>query len=113
MLINIYCNITILYTISSLLSYFLLLILVATNIVGSKLKIQIRNFTGGVSLVTGGASGLGKATVERLVQQGSRVVLCDLPSSKGNEVAKSLGEENVLFAPVNVINYHKPVFIFL
>ncbi|XP_044270448.1 3-hydroxyacyl-CoA dehydrogenase type-2 isoform X2 [Tribolium madens] len=55
-----------------------------------------------VTLVTGGASGLGKATVERLVQQGSRVVLCDLQSSKGQEVAKTLGEDKVLFAPVNV-----------
>ncbi|XP_023020368.2 hydroxysteroid 17-beta dehydrogenase 10 isoform X2 [Leptinotarsa decemlineata] len=57
---------------------------------------------GAVSLVTGGASGLGKATVERLVQQGSRVVLCDLPTSKGNEIAKSIGEDKVIFAPVNV-----------
>lgn len=54
-----------------------------------------------VSLVTGGASGLGKATVERLVQQGGKVVLCDLSSSKGNDVAKELGE-NVLYVPTNV-----------
>ncbi|XP_072401235.1 3-hydroxyacyl-CoA dehydrogenase type-2 [Diabrotica undecimpunctata] len=59
---------------------------------------------GAVSLVTGGASGLGKATVERLVQQGSRVVLCDLPASKGKEVANTIGEDKVLFAPVNVIS---------
>ncbi|CAG9816262.1 unnamed protein product, partial [Phaedon cochleariae] len=59
-------------------------------------------FQGAVSLVTGGASGLGKATVERLVQQGSKVVLCDLPASKGNEIAKSIGEDQVIFAPVNV-----------
>ncbi|XP_017781231.1 PREDICTED: 3-hydroxyacyl-CoA dehydrogenase type-2 [Nicrophorus vespilloides] len=57
---------------------------------------------GAVSLVTGGASGLGKATVERLVQQGSRVVLCDLPTSKGNEVSKALGEDKVVFAPIDV-----------
>ncbi|XP_050516014.1 3-hydroxyacyl-CoA dehydrogenase type-2 isoform X2 [Diabrotica virgifera virgifera] len=57
---------------------------------------------GAVSLVTGGASGLGKATVERLVQQGCRVVLCDLPASKGKEVASTIGEDKVLFAPVNV-----------
>ncbi|CAH0547801.1 unnamed protein product [Brassicogethes aeneus] len=57
---------------------------------------------GAVSLVTGGASGLGKATVERLVQQGSRVVLCDLKTSKGSEVAKEIGEDKVIFAPVNV-----------
>ncbi|CAH0547793.1 unnamed protein product [Brassicogethes aeneus] len=57
---------------------------------------------GAVSLVTGGASGLGKATVERLVQQGSRVVLCDLKTSKGSEIAKEIGEDKVIFAPVNV-----------
>lgn len=54
-----------------------------------------------VGLVTGGASGLGKATVERIVQQGGRVVLCDLPKSTGSQVAKELGE-NVLYAPVDV-----------
>lgn len=54
-----------------------------------------------VGLVTGGASGLGRAVVERLIQQGSRVVLCDLPSSKGHEVAKTLGD-NCVFAPTDV-----------
>lgn len=35
--------------------------------------------------------------------QGARVVLCDLPKSKGLEVAKGLGDEDkVVFAPVNV-----------
>lgn len=57
---------------------------------------------GAVTLVTGGASGLGKATVERLIQQGSKVVICDLPTSKGGEFAKSLGDDKALFAPVNV-----------
>lgn len=55
-------------------------------------------------MVTGGASGLGKAVVERLVQQGGKVILCDLPKSKGGDVAKEIGE-NVLFAPVNVSFY--------
>lgn len=54
-----------------------------------------------MSLVTGGASGLGKATVERLAQQGGKVVLCDLATSKGNDVAKEIGE-NVVFVPVDV-----------
>ncbi|KAL4226574.1 hypothetical protein ACF0H5_014559 [Mactra antiquata] len=54
-----------------------------------------------VSLVTGGASGLGKATVERFIQQGSRVVICDLPKSAGQDVAKDLGE-NCIFAPTDV-----------
>lgn len=52
-------------------------------------------------MVTGGASGLGKATVERLANLGAKVVLCDLPTSKGSDVAKSLGD-NVAFAPVDV-----------
>jgi len=54
-----------------------------------------------VTLVTGGASGLGRATVERFVQNGAKVILCDLPTSQGNEVAKSLGD-NVIFVPVDV-----------
>lgn len=57
---------------------------------------------GSISLVTGGASGLGKATVERLIQQGGRVVLCDLPVSKGDEVAKSFSEGNCTFVPVDI-----------
>lgn len=56
---------------------------------------------GVVGLVTGGASGLGRATVERLVREGGRAVLCDLPTSKGESVAKEVGE-NVVFAPVDV-----------
>lgn len=54
-----------------------------------------------VGLVTGGASGLGKATVERFVREGARVVLCDLPTSSGKEVADSLGD-NCVFAPTDV-----------
>ncbi|XP_049790670.1 3-hydroxyacyl-CoA dehydrogenase type-2-like [Schistocerca nitens] len=59
---------------------------------------MIKNLVG---LVTGGASGLGKATAARLVQQGARVVICDLPTSQGTAVAKELGG-NAIFAPVDV-----------
>lgn len=55
-----------------------------------------------VTLVTGGSSGLGRATVERFVQQGGKVVLCDLPASEGDRVAKEFGEKHVLFAPMDV-----------
>jgi len=54
-----------------------------------------------VCLVTGGASGLGRATVERFAKQGGRVVLADLGTSKGQEVAKEIGD-NVVFVPVDV-----------
>src|SRR3989442_1555556 len=42
------------------------------------------------AVVTGGASGLGRATVEALVAAGSRVAILDRPASAGNDVAKSL-----------------------
>lgn len=54
-----------------------------------------------VTLVTGGASGLGRATVEKFVATGAKVVLCDLVTSKGHELAKSLGDQ-VIFVPVDV-----------
>jgi len=54
-----------------------------------------------VGLVTGGASGLGKATVERFVREGGRVTLVDLPTSQGAKVAAELGD-NCLFAPTDI-----------
>ncbi|KPP77369.1 3-hydroxyacyl-CoA dehydrogenase type-2-like, partial [Scleropages formosus] len=62
---------------------------------------NIRSIKGMVGLVTGGASGLGRATAERLVAQGASAVILDLPSSDGLRVAKSLGER-CAFAPADV-----------
>ncbi|CAB0030252.1 unnamed protein product [Trichogramma brassicae] len=56
---------------------------------------------GVVTLITGGASGLGRGTAERFVRQGGRVVIADLPNSPGHEVAKELGDA-AIFAPVDV-----------
>lgn len=51
---------------------------------------QIEGIT---AVVTGGASGLGRATVERLVKSGAaKVIIADLPSSDGETVAKELGD---------------------
>ncbi|NXK55662.1 HCD2 dehydrogenase, partial [Chauna torquata] len=61
----------------------------------------LRSVKGLVALVTGGASGLGRATAERLVEQGARVVLLDLPSSQGAQLAGELGE-HCAFAPADV-----------
>jgi NAD(P)-dependent dehydrogenase (short-subunit alcohol dehydrogenase family) len=54
-----------------------------------------------VALVTGGASGLGLATATRLVDEGARVVLLDLPGSAGAEVAAKLGDA-ARFSPGDV-----------
>lgn len=56
---------------------------------------------GTVGLVTGGASGLGRATVEGLVAAGARVVIADLASSPGEAAAEMLGQAAV-FAPTDV-----------
>ena len=56
-------------------------------------------------LVTGGASGIGLATVERCLQAGARVVLTDLPGSAGEQEAKALDANysgRCLFLPVDV-----------
>jgi len=54
-----------------------------------------------VALVTGGASGLGNATATRLAALGAKVVLVDLPTSKGTEAAQAIGDHAV-FAPTDV-----------
>lgn len=56
---------------------------------------------GAAALVTGGASGLGLATVRRLAAQGAQVTILDLPSSAGAELAQELGD-SVHFAPADV-----------
>jgi NAD(P)-dependent dehydrogenase (short-subunit alcohol dehydrogenase family) len=54
-----------------------------------------------VAVVTGGASGLGLATVHRLATAGARVVVVDLPGSAGQQVADSFGHD-VRFAAADV-----------
>lgn len=54
-----------------------------------------------VALVSGGASGLGEATVRRLHDDGATVVVLDLPSSPGAALAAELGER-VAFSPGDV-----------
>jgi NAD(P)-dependent dehydrogenase (short-subunit alcohol dehydrogenase family) len=56
---------------------------------------------GSTTLITGGASGLGRATAERLRAAGGNVVLLDLAKSPGADVAATLGE-GALFAPGDV-----------
>jgi len=44
------------------------------------------------AIVTGGASGLGKATARALIEGGASVVLVDLPGPRGEEAAAELGD---------------------
>lgn len=56
-----------------------------------------------VALVTGGSQCLGKGTAKMFLENGVKVVLCDVADSNGAEVAKSLGSD-VLFVPTNIAN---------
>jgi 3-hydroxyacyl-CoA dehydrogenase/3-hydroxy-2-methylbutyryl-CoA dehydrogenase len=54
-----------------------------------------------VSVITGGASGLGKATVEKFVAQGGKAAIFDMNEEAGSALARSLGDAAV-FVKVNV-----------
>jgi NAD(P)-dependent dehydrogenase (short-subunit alcohol dehydrogenase family) len=54
-----------------------------------------------VAVVTGGASGLGEATMRALVSGGARVAILDLPISAGEKLAQEIGS-NVIFCPCDV-----------
>ena len=56
---------------------------------------------GRVAIITGGASGIGAATVQMFVAEGARVLIADLQVEKGQELAQKLGE-NAAFVEVNV-----------
>lgn len=55
-----------------------------------KLAPPDRDFAGKVVLVTGGASGIGRAAAYRLAQDGAHVVIVDINEQNGNEVAGDL-----------------------
>jgi NAD(P)-dependent dehydrogenase (short-subunit alcohol dehydrogenase family) len=51
------------------------------------------DLAGKVAIVTGGANGIGRATVELFVAHGAKVVVADLDEAAGHEVEQSLGED--------------------
>ncbi|OZE82082.1 3-hydroxyacyl-CoA dehydrogenase [Rhodococcus sp. 15-649-1-2] len=59
------------------------------------------DLTNSSAVVTGGASGLGLATVKRFVAAGVNTVIVDLPQSAGKDVAQELGDL-VQFGPADV-----------
>ncbi|NVK24410.1 MAG: 3-hydroxyacyl-CoA dehydrogenase [Gammaproteobacteria bacterium] len=55
-----------------------------------------------IAIVTGGASGLGRATCEQLVNKSVRVAILDVNEEAAIQTVKELGENNAIFIKVDV-----------
>ena len=55
-----------------------------------------------VAVVTGGASGLGRATLVELLKVGVKVAIFDLNQDQGQQVVNEFGSDNVFFACTDV-----------
>ena len=53
--------------------------------------VAANRYQGKIALVTGAAGGIGRATARRLVDEGARVLLADLPGAGLDEIAAELG----------------------
>ncbi len=62
-----------------------------------------RELSGKVAIVTGGAGGIGRATVELFAREGAKVVIADLESAAGEQLAADLGA-SALFKRTDVSN---------
>ena len=51
-----------------------------------------QELSGKVAIVTGGASGIGRATVELFAHEGARVVVADVDVAQGEQLASQLGD---------------------
>ena len=60
------------------------------------------NFVGKTALITGGASGIGKATVMEFARCGARVICADVNAAKGADLVKEAGNLAVEFVAIDL-----------
>ena len=59
--------------------------------------------SGKVAAITGGASGLGEATVRHFLQNGAKVVILDLNDDNAKKLIDELGDENLKYINTNIM----------
>ncbi|MGC6511627.1 MAG: SDR family NAD(P)-dependent oxidoreductase [Parvibaculales bacterium] len=57
---------------------------------------------GKTAIITGGASGLGEATVRHFVSLGAKCAIFDINEERANSIISDVGAENAVFFPVDV-----------
>ncbi len=62
----------------------------------------MQEFAGRVAVVTGGASGVGKAIARQLAGEGARVVIADVDDEALRQAQESLGAEGLVVDPISV-----------
>lgn len=60
------------------------------------------NIKNKVAIVTGGASGLGEATVRAIVANGGKALIMDLNMERGKAIVEELGKDKVIFDKTDV-----------
>ena len=67
---------------------------------------MVNELAGKVAIVTGGASGIGRGTVEKFVAEGARVVIADVQTEMGEALCAALGADT-LFRRTDVSDPHQ------
>jgi meso-butanediol dehydrogenase/(S,S)-butanediol dehydrogenase/diacetyl reductase len=67
-----------------------------------ELSVGPERFVSKIAIVTGGASGMGEATVRLIASEGGKVAVADIDEARGKALVEELGAENVMFGVCDV-----------